>query len=563
MRFGEFLKLVFKDLRAVGVQAALLIALSVVIPVIDIVAPGVLGRALAVLVSQQEASQSSTIVINLLIAFLAMNVLKALLTALQLRAGFKLDANVLASMRARLMNAILRSPSGLGAGQMSSMSLHLQAVSSFWNSMLWESISSVLFLLGTAVVLLLLDWRLALVSFLPVPFVLGLVLFLAPRFRQSLSSYLSGVDALGRELTEAHENREFIQVSQIEERIRVQFDRHNQHAKSAAKNVGFWTATYAPIFDFIASLATVVLILFYAVFLFGDSVTNETFLTFFVYLAYFYRPLYSVSALNENWQKTFEAYKALEMIYSHDDASRCVSERVLKPTDKNEAIHPTSKSGINFEGVSFGYVGGDSILRSLNVEIPANKRIGIMGANGQGKSTLLKITMGLLKPTKGRILYGHESPKFAYMPQTVFLHSGSVISNLLMIHPEFHDGMSDNRRDLVIKDIMDIGNRIGVVGKLKAVELDANLFRYNQVSLSGGQKQLIGLWRFAVQSQFADYLVMDEPDAYLDIEGLNHVLPKVFEFSNGKTMLIVSHSARIIEQCDVLFSLSEGQLLSR
>ena len=58
MRFGEFLKLVFKDLRAVGVQAALLIALSVVIPVIDIVAPGVLGRALAVLVSQQEASQS-------------------------------------------------------------------------------------------------------------------------------------------------------------------------------------------------------------------------------------------------------------------------------------------------------------------------------------------------------------------------------------------------------------------------------------------------------------------------------------------------------------------------
>jgi ATP-binding cassette subfamily C protein LapB len=110
---------------------------------------------------------------------------------------------------------------------------------------------------------------------------------------------------------------------------------------------------------------------------------------------------------------------------------------------------------------------------------------------------------------------------------------------------------------------MDIGNRIGVVGKLKSVELDAELFRYNQISLSGGQRQLIGLWRFAVQSQFADYLVMDEPDAYLDIEGLNHVLPKVFEFSHGKTMLIVSHSARIIEHCEVLFSLSEGQLLSR
>ena len=563
MRFGEFLKLVFKELRTVRTQAALLITLSVVIPGIDIAAPAVLGKALSILVSQQDVTQSSSTVLNLLVAFLAINTLKALLTALQLREGFKLDANILAGMRAQLMNAILRNSRGLGAVQMSSLSLHLQAVSSFWNAMLWESISSALFLLGTAVVLLLMDWRLALVSFVPVPLVLALVLFLAPRFRKSLSSYLSGVDALGRELTETHENREFIQVSQIEERMRVQFDRHNQNAKNAAKTVGFWTATYAPIFDFIASLATVVLILFYALFLFGDSVSNETFLTFFVYLSYFYRPLYAVSALNENWQKTFEAYKALEMIYSHDDASRGGSERILKPANENEAVHAIKKAGISFEDVSFGYAGGDNILKSLNLQIPANKRIGIMGANGQGKSTLLKIIMGLLKPSEGRVVYGHESPKFAYMPQTVFLHSGSVVSNLLMIHPEFHDGMANSKRDLVIKDIMDIGNRIGVVGKLKSVELDAELFRYNQISLSGGQRQLIGLWRFAVQSQFADYLVMDEPDAYLDIEGLNHVLPKVFEFSHGKTMLIVSHSARIIEHCEVLFSLSEGQLLSR
>jgi ABC-type bacteriocin/lantibiotic exporter with double-glycine peptidase domain len=235
----------------------------------------------------------------------------------------------------------------------------------------------------------------------------------------------------------------------------------------------------------------------------------------------------------------------------------------LKRADVDQAINPRSKAGIHFEDVSFGYIGGDNILKSLNVQIPANKRIGIVGANGQGKSTLLKIIMGLLKPTEGQIFYGQESSKFAYMPQTVFLHSGSVISNLLLVHPDFYDGMSNSRKDSVIKDIMDIGNRIGVVGKLKAVELDAELFRSHQVLLSGGQRQLIGLWRFAVQSQFADYLVMDEPDAYLDIEGLNHVLPRVFDYCKGKTILIVSHNARIIEQCEVVYSLVEGQLLRR
>lgn len=563
MRFGEFLKLVFKDLRAIRVQAAFLIALSVVIPLIDIVAPAVLGKALSMVVSQKYSPQNSSVVINLLIVFLAVTALKALLTALQLRAGFKLDAHILASMRARIMRAILGGPAGLGAGQMSSLSLHLQALSSFWNSMIWESISSLLFLVGTAVVLLLLDWRLALVSFLPAPFVVGLVLFLAPRFRKSLTSYLSGIDKLSRELTEAHENREFIQVSQIMERLRVQFERHNQSAKNAAKRVGFWTATYAPIFDFVASLATVVLILFYAQFLFDSSVTNETFLTFFVYLAYFYRPLYAVSALNENWQKTFEAYNALETIYSKVEAGRDIRESVLQRAHLNQPINRESEAGITFENVSFGYAGRDRILKDLSAEIPTNKRIAIMGANGQGKSTLLKITMGLLDPTEGRIFYGHESPKFAYMPQTVFLHSGSVISNLLLVHPEFHDGMSDGGRDSLIKDIMAIGDRIGVVNKLKAVELDAELFRSNQILLSGGQRQSIGLWRFAVQGQFADYLIMDEPDAYLDIEGLNHVLPKVFESFNGKTMMIVSHNARIIEQCELVYGLVEGQLLKR
>ena len=83
------------------------------------------------------------------------------------------------------------------------------------------------------------------------------------------------------------------------------------------------------------------------------------------------------------------------------------------------------------------------------------------------------------------------------------------------------------------------------------------------MKLSGGQKQLIGLWRFAIQGQFADYLIMDEPDAYLDIEGLNHVLPKVFECFKGKTMMIVSHNARIIDQCELVLSLSEGQLQPR
>jgi ATP-binding cassette subfamily B protein len=345
--------------------------------------------------------------------------------------------------------------------------------------------------------------------------------------------------------------------------MEIQFDRHNQRVKNAARHVGFWTATYAPIFDLVASLATVVLILFYVLFLFGGSPTTETFLTFFVYLAYFYRPLYAVSALNENWQKTFEAYKAVEILCSMGTARQTLSDLGSKYIDQVEVINPTSKSGIIYEDVSFAYAGQQSIFMGLNAKIPANMRIGIIGANGQGKSTLLKLTMGLLQPLQGRVLFDHESPKFAYLPQTVFLHSGSVISNLLLVHPDFYDGILNDEKNLIISNIMEIGKRIGVLGKLKAVDLEAERFSSTNVSLSGGQRQLIGLWRFAIQGQFAHYLVLDEPDAYLDIDGLNHVLPKVLELFIGKTMMIVSHNARIIERCDLVFTLGEGQLLSR
>jgi ABC-type transport system involved in cytochrome bd biosynthesis fused ATPase/permease subunit len=168
--------------------------------------------------------------------------------------------------------------------------------------------------------------------------------------------------------------------------------------------------------------------------------------------------------------------------------------------------------------------------------------------------------VGLLEPHEGKVSLSEHHRSFAYLPQTVFLQSGSILDNLLMAHPDYNLGLADHALREIVEKIVGIGEQIGVTHKLTKIDLNQKRIGSPGKQLSGGQRQLIGLWRFAVQSEFADLLVMDEPDAYLDIEGLNKVLPLLLHRLQKKTTVIVTHNAKLLELCDTVFRLENGKL---
>lgn len=171
MRVKEFLKFLGQELSRFPHISIMLVAVSLALPGVEILVPIVLGKILNLLVINVRSANQSDLIL-LLSVFLIANIVKAALTALQLRFGFALDASILEGVRSRILRSVIRPRGLVGTPELASLTMHFQALSKFWGAMLWETLASLVFMLGASVALFLTDQRLAAAAFLPVPLVL-------------------------------------------------------------------------------------------------------------------------------------------------------------------------------------------------------------------------------------------------------------------------------------------------------------------------------------------------------------------------------------------------------
>jgi len=534
-------------------------SVSLFLPLLEIFAPVLLGELVTAVVGVLN-NQSISNITRLLAVFIGISLLKALFSSVQGYFGQLLDAKVCMNLRNMLMSKVISREYLIPSSLLSSAPVHLQSVSRFWSVIFWESLNGVVFLFGASMALVAVNWQLAIAAFIPIPFVAGVVIYLGPKFNNAMKRFYNGMDAAAQELLDAAESREFIQASNLEHVIQKQFQKANRSVERLSREFGWIISLYAPIFDLILAAATALLVLFFVHLVSSKDVSSPLFLTFFVYLSYFYRPIFGAAAINESWQKALVAYQYFYGLETLPPKSNQVAGRAsIFP---QEGIDRSMGEGvaIKFDKLCFAYPGQREIFSETEFSFVPRKIVGVMGENGSGKSTLVKLMMGILKPTSGAVILSNETSRFAYLPQSIYLNSGSVMDNILMVHPEFDPGMNSEKKQELVNFVYQVGERFGVAQKLQSVDLNLAHIGTATRSLSGGQKQLVGLWRFLIQAQYADYCILDEPDAFLDIEVLNKVVPNVLESVRNKTTIVISHNANLLERCDSIYWLGAGTL---
>ena len=220
------------------------------------------------------------------------------------------------------------------------------------------------------------------------------------------------------------------------------------------------------------------------------------------------------------------------------------------------------KKNITLSNISFCYPGKSKpAIDNLSMEIPAKSVVGIVGPSGSGKSTLIDIILALIPPFKGSIKIDGEilsdenifnwQKSIGFVAQSIFLSEGTFAENIAF-------GLPTNEIDFnKIDEVLKLANLEELVHSLEN-GINTKVGERG-VQLSGGQRQRLGIARALYHE--TDLLVFDEATSSLDGITEKLIMNAINNFRGNKTIIIVAHRLKTIQNCDCIFYIDNGQLI--
>ncbi|GAA0806641.1 ABC transporter ATP-binding protein [Psychrobacter piscatorii] len=282
-------------------------------------------------------------------------------------------------------------------------------------------------------------------------------------------------------------------------------------------------------------------------------------------------PILAVYAL-----AAFKLLPALQQIYSSVSqikgniaAFEAVKEDLERAFNNQKPINSDSspipiylRKSIVLKDIEFSYPGKHRVaINGVNMNIPVNSVIGLVGSSGSGKSTLIDLLLGLLTPQQGSLYIDDTritatnkrawQDLLGFVPQSIFLSEGTIAENIAFGIPKKDIALNKVNRALILANLSElvaqlpdgINTRVGERG----------------VQLSGGQRQRIGIARALYHE--AEVLVFDEATSALDGITEKIVMDAIHEFSGQKTIIMIAHRLKTVEKCDLIYFMEQGKII--
>ncbi len=413
-----------------------------------------------------------------------------------------------------------------------------------------DSLKEIFTLVGLLAVIFYLDWRLALVSLLLVPFVvlpsskIGRYIRISSRYSQDKMAELNNVlqetfsgirivKAFGMELFEI---AKFKAASRRLLKINLRWVR--AHAISS------------PLMELLGALTVAGLLLYARNQILHHAQTTGGFVAFLYALIKMYEPIKRLTGVNNAFQ---QAVGASEEVFKYLD----VQSEVV---DKSGAINlPPFQKEIVFENVDFDYDDGAPLLRGVNLRIGKGEVVAIVGSSGAGKSTLANLILRFFDVTRGRILIDDHDVRdvrlsslraqIGMVTQETILFNDSVFNNIAYGHkPQSEAQVEEAARAALAHDfILELpeGGYQTIIGE-------------RGQRLSGGQRQRIAIARALLKNP--PLLILDEATSELDTESELLVQKALSNLMVGRTVLVIAHRLSTVRRADHIVVLDRGTI---
>ena len=413
-----------------------------------------------------------------------------------------------------------------------------------------DVVVNVVTLIGVTAVLFSLNWKLTLLSTIPIPLVILSLQVYAKRVRPAFRNRqkeLGNLNALLNDnLSGIREIKAFTREEQESQRVHTGIDNYRTSLLRALKLM----ATFQPFVEFTSSIGTLIVIYFGGRLALEGTLPVADLVAFFLYLESFYSPVRNLSG----------AWEAIQGSLAGADrvAGLLAEPREPQTVRGAEPVSGSVLGELVFQNVSFEYIEGVPILEDVSLQVPARSVVALVGPTGVGKTTLVSLIPRFYDVTSGTILLdGHDLRDYtldslrgqiSIVLQDVFLFYGTVRENLLFGRPNANEAeminaaIAANAHDFIADLPQGYDTLIGERG----------------IKLSGGQKQRLSIARAILKD--APILILDEATSSVDT-GTELLIQQALErLMNGRTTIIIAHRLSTIRKADKIVVLEDRSI---
>ena len=455
------------------------------------------------------------------------------------------------SLLQRLERVSMSEYETLGSGTVAShMVTDIDAIDTFLGIATSKFLVALLSIIGTAIVLLWMNWQLALFILLLNPLVIYVTTLFGRKVkklkRQENSAYQLFQESLSETLDAIQQIRASNREKHYISRIIGKADHIRRHSKAftwksdAAQRLSFTVFLFG--FDIFRALSMVMV-------LFSDLTIGQM-LAVFAYLWYMMGPVQEVLAIQYSFNG---AQAALERI---NQLLRINLEPVY-PHSKNPFEGKTT-TDLKLKNVSFRYGDGPLILNDISLEVAAGEKVALVGASGGGKTTMVQIILGLYPPNSGEICFDGVNVSEIGMDivrdnvATVLQHP-ALFNDTVRMNLTLGQEIDDQKlwQALEIAQLADI---------IRSMDdgLDTMIGRYG-IRLSGGQRQRLAVARMVLSDP--RIVILDEATSSLDTATEGKLHAALQQFLQGRTTLIIAHRLSAVKQADRVLVFEDGHIV--
>lgn len=426
----------------------------------------------------------------------------------------------------------------------------VEAVNELFVSGVVVVIGDVVTLAGVVAVMLWMNWRLALVTFAVVPVLAVVAVYFRLRARAAYRRVRSRLAELTGFIQEAIQGMSVIQIFARERAEAVAFAQLNGALRAAQFRSTLFEATLYAAVEAIGSAAVALLLWYGAGPVLTGTLTFGALVAFLEYTHRFFLPIRDLGAK-----------------YTVMQAAMVSSERIFDLLDTVPVIVGGARQGgvetpgpaVEFRNVWFAYADEQWVLRDCSFTVGRGETAALVGATGEGKSTIVRLLTRAYDPARGQILVdgvdvrewelGALRRHVGLVPQDVFLFAGSVRENLTL-------GVDGAAADEVVAGALALANAERLVQTLPR-GLDEELYERG-ANLSQGQRQLLAIARALIYNP--PVLALDEATSSIDVESEALIRSGLERLLQGRTSVIIAHRLSTIQGADRILVLHKGRI---